>query len=160
MFETLWTFFHIQQLAPGHICALGTTSHDDDDDDDDDYDEDNVMQTLVREHFERRVVRPIKASTAGAMGDTTGFFSWPDNDEVRRFDLWMQQYPREVYRGYDAPFCSTSSFDEDVNCMEPDEELYWGSADERDDGVGEDERRGKRKRMDSTLVQGEKWARV
>lgn len=135
---------------------LGTTSHDEGDD----YDENDVMQTLVREHFERRVVRPIKAPAAGAAGNTAGFFSWPDDDEVRRFDLWMQQYPREVYRGCDAPYCSTSSFDEDANLVEPDEELYWGSADEREEGVGEEGRRGKRKRMNSTLVQGEKWARV
>lgn len=133
------------------------TSHDDDDDLD--YDEDNVMQSLVQEHFERRVVRPIKAPAAEA-GNTTGFFSWPDDDEVRRFDLWMRQHPREVYRGLDTPFSSTGTFDEDMNSMEPDEELYWGSSDERDASVGEEERRGKRKRMDSTLLQGEKWARV
>lgn len=161
VFETLWTFFHIQQLVPGRIC---TTSNDYDDDDDGSvigYSEADVMQTLVREHFERRVVRPIKAAAVGAAGNTTtGFFTWPDDDEVRRFDLWMREYPRLVYRGWEAPYCSTGSFNEDANMEEPEEELYWGSADERENNVGEEERRGKRKRMDSTLVQGEKWPRV
>lgn len=127
MFETLWTFFHIQQLAPGHICALGVTCVDSEGEQELELDT-SVMEMLVRENFERRIVRPVRAPKS--RGTTAGFFAWPDENEVCRFDLWMREYPRGVYRGEDAPFCATSSFDEDVYRVEPEESLYWGSADE------------------------------
>lgn len=126
MFETLWTFFHIQQLAPGRICALGVTYINDSGEEQELDVDTSVMEMLVRENFERRIVRPVKA----ARKKTSGFFAWPDDSEARRFDLWMREYPREVYRGEDAPFCATSSFDEEVYRREPEESLYWGSADE------------------------------
>lgn len=108
----------------------------------------------MQESFERRIVRPIKAPSRDT---TAGFFAWPDDDEVRRFDLWMREHPCWVFRGPEAPFSATSLFDEDRYMEEPDEDLYWGSADEREDGG---EKKGKRKRVYSTLVDGEKLARA
>lgn len=119
------------------------------------------MRTLVREHLERRITRPLQPRAAGA---TPHCFSWPDDDENRAFDLWLRQFPRDVYRGEDAPFCATSSFDEDANQEEPDEELYWGSADEGEERgwveIGVEGGRGKRKRVASVLGQGGKLVKV
>lgn len=160
IFESLWTFFHIQQLAPGYISAVYG--------EDEDYFDESTLQFLVRSHLERRIPRPVEpgrnidASTGE--GGVQGFFTWPSEEEKQLFDIWTRDCPLEVYRGLDAPFCSTSSFDETHNLKEPDEDKYWGSDDEKEEArvwrdIVEEVKR-KRKRIDSQLIEGEKFARV
>lgn len=76
----------------------------------------------------------------------------------------MREYPRAVYRGEEAPFCATGAFNESDNLREPEEERYWGSEDEKEEGkVWRDiveEIKRKRKRIDSQLIEGEKFPRV
>lgn len=123
------------------------------------------MQYLIREHFERRIPRPIPAIAATQVRESTGgFFEWPSEEEKALFGLWMSEYPQEVYRGIEAPYSSTSAFGEHDYLGEPEEEKYWGSDDEREEGrVWRDlveEVKRKRKRIDSRLIEGEKFPRI
>lgn len=154
IFETLWTFFHIEQLTPKYIGTLELCCIEDEVGGIDGGSNAGDLQSLLQENFERRILRPIRAPSEDTKA---GFFEWPDDDEVRRFDLWMREHPCWVFRGPEAPFSATSSFNEDLYMEEPDEDLYWGSADERDDSG---EKNKKRKRVYSTLVDGEKWAKA